>query len=317
MRVAAIDCGTNSLRILIADAGRTDGAVRLTPLHADMRIARLGEGVDSTGRFSEAALGRAFTILDHYAERLREFGVERVRVVATSASRDAANRQVFVDGVRERVGVEPEVISGDEEARLSFLGAASAAAGAPEPILVVDLGGGSTELVLGESGHVISAYSMDVGSVRMRERHLHSDPPTVAEVVCAQEDVRDALDEALEHVDVSRTRTLIGVAGTITSVTAEVLKLDHYDRSRIDGAVLKIDDVVRTAQWFIDHSAAERALLPHLHRGRIDTIGAGALVEAEVLRRVQQEVREVGGELTHMTTSEHDILDGLAMSLVD
>ncbi len=280
-----------------------------------MEIARLGEGVDRTGVLAPAALARTFAVIDDYAEACRKLAVERVRVVATSATRDASNREEFLAGVRDRTGVSPEVLSGEEEARLSFLGASGSVAGAAEPILVVDIGGGSTELVLGAGGQVIAQQSLDVGSVRMRERHLHSDPPTEAEIAAARADVENNLDEADRTVGLGRTRTIVGVAGTITSITAEVLGLEAYDRDAIDGVELEITAHLRACDWFLSVPAAERATRGHLHPGRVDVIGSGGLVWSQVLDRVVREVRQDGRELGTAVTSEHDILDGVALSL--
>lgn len=310
-RVAAFDCGTNSLRLLIADVAQG----RLDDVERTLEIVRLGAGVDRTGLLDPEALARTLDVTRDYARRCQEAGVERMRFVATSATRDAANREDFLAGVREILGVTPEVVTGAEEARLSFLGAASVAEGRPEPVLVVDIGGGSTELVLGEGGAVVAQFSMDVGSVRMRERHLASDPPSEAELARARADVARHLDEALAVVPVGRTRTLVGLAGTVTSVTAEVLGLDSYDRERVNGTTERIDRVREVTGRLMRATTAERAALPHLHPGRVDVIGAGALVWDEVLGRITSEVIRAGGRLSTVTTSEHDILDGIALSL--
>lgn len=279
-----------------------------------MEIVRLGAGVDRTGVLDPDALARTFAAIRAYQVRIAELGAERVRFVATSATRDAANRDVFVRGVEEILGITPEVISGLEEADLSFRGATSRVAG-PEPVLVVDIGGGSTELVLGEGGKVISQISLDVGSVRMKERHLRHDPPTAEEEAAARADIAAHLDRAAAVIDLGRTASLVGVAGTITSVTAEVLGLDRYRPERVDGAVMRIEDVERSYRWLLDATLEERSARGHMHPGRVDVIGAGALVWSEVMRRVVSEVEGAGGALTSTTTSEHDILDGLALSL--
>lgn len=284
-----------------------------------MEIARLGEGVDRTGQLSSEALTRTFSVVEKYAEQCRTLGVERLRVVATSATRDAANRDEFVAGVRARLGVAPEVLSGDDEARLSFLGAAGAALGAAEPILVVDIGGGSTELVLGAGGVVLGQYSMDVGCVRMRERHLASDPGAAGEIAAARADVDRQLDAAAQHVDLGAARSIVGVAGTVTTITAEVLGLAEYDPSAIHAAELPIERHLQACEWFLTVPAAERAARGYMHPGRVDIIGAGALVWARVLERVVAETGARGGGggsgLTTVVTSEHDILDGVALSL--
>lgn len=310
-RVAGIDCGTNSLRLLIADV--EDG--NLTDVLRTMEIVRLGQGVDRTGRLDPAALERTFGAVDRCAASCVEHGVEASRFVATSATRDAANRDEFAAGVRARLGVEPEVVSGEEEARLSFRGATRILSGAAEPVLVVDIGGGSTELVLGERGAPIAGISLDMGCVRMTERHLHSDPHTDEELAAARAEVHRLLDIAAAEVDLGATRTLVGLAGTITAITAEVLRLPAYDRARINGAVLEIDRVQQVCDWFMHASHAQKAALGHMHPGRVDVIGAGALLWSEIMARVQAEVAAAGGRLIQATTSEHDILDGIALSV--
>jgi exopolyphosphatase/guanosine-5'-triphosphate,3'-diphosphate pyrophosphatase len=311
-RVAAIDCGTNSIRLLVADVDAGTGA--LTDLDRRMEVVRLGQGVDRTGRLAADALERTFAATRRYADVCGRLGVQRTRFVATSASRDAENRQEFVDGVRAVLGVEPEVVDGDEEASLSFRGATSVLAGThPDPFLVVDIGGGSTELVLGTTSP-LAMLSMDVGCVRLTERHLHDDPPTDAQVRAATDDVRAALDVAAGVVPVGRTATLVGVAGSVTTVTAHALGLPRYEPDRIHGAVLTVEHVLAACDDLLRRTRADRAALPFMHPGRVDVIGAGALVWAEVVRRVRDEVAAAGGELTHVVTSEHDILDGIALS---
>lgn len=313
-RVAAIDCGTNSIRLLIADIDRATGTlvdhVRL------MEVVRLGQGVDQTGRFNQESLDRALEATGRYAALCRDYGVEAVRFVATSATRDAENRQEFVDGVKAAIGIEPEVVSGDEEARLSFMGAISVLG--PEhagPYLIVDLGGGSTELVLGNT-EPTAAYSMNVGCVRMTERHMLSDPPTEQEIRAAEQDINLAIDQAAQVVPLGQTMTLVGLAGSITTATAHVLGLEKYDRDRINGAVQNIADV-QVALWdLIRMTRQERAALPFMHPGRVDVMGSGALVWSTVLARVQEAVAQTGGELLTTVTSEHDILDGIALALV-
>lgn len=315
MRVAAIDCGTNSIRLLIADVDTARGT--LTDVVRRMIVVRLGQGVDRTGEFAADALVRTFAATDEYAAQCREHGVEAIRFVATSATRDARNRDEFIDGVRARLGVAPEVVSGTEEAELSFRGALSALdSERPGPYLVVDLGGGSTEMVLGETVPV-AAHSMDVGCVRMTERHLLADPPTTTQIAAAQADVREALDAALEQVPLGKTRTLVGLAGSITTVTAHALELDQYSREAINGAQLTIDDAVRSTDTLLHASREDRAAMPFMHPGRVDVIGAGALVWREVMQRVAAEVEADGGSLATTVTSEHDILDGIAFSAAD
>ncbi|MDN4490486.1 Ppx/GppA phosphatase family protein [Demequina sp. SYSU T00068] len=317
-RVAAVDCGTNSIRLLIADvAARADGSLELTDVVREMVVVRLGEGVDRTGEFSAAALTRTFAAVDGYAALCREHGVESIRFVATSATRDAGNREQFLDGVRGRLGVTPEVISGEEEAALSFRGATAVLDPAHDaPFLVIDLGGGSTEVVLGVDAPE-AAHSMDVGCVRMTERHLEGDPPSTSQVEAAERDIHAALDAAFEGVPVERTRTLVGLAGTVTTVTAHALGLPEYDSETLDGAVLPIEDAIRACDELLVASRHERAALGFMHPGRVDVIGAGALVWRTVMTRVRDAVVAAGGELPHVVTSEHDILDGLALAVAE
>jgi len=311
-RVAGIDCGTNSIRLLVADVDLATGT--LADVVRTMEVVRLGQGVDRTGLISPEALERALSATRRYAARCAELGVEAIRYVATSATRDAENRREFVDGVRTAIGVEPEVIDGAEEARLSFRGATGVLGSRhPGPLLVVDLGGGSTELVLGADAQVAS-YSMDVGCVRMTERHLHSDPPTTSEIAAAAADVRAALDAASAMVPLERTVTLVGLSGTVTTVTAHALGLPRYDPHVIDGTVLPVEVVLAAADDLLHRTHAQRAALGFMHPGRVDVIGAGALVWAEVVRRVQRDVAGAGRLLGPVVTSEHDILDGIALS---
>jgi len=312
-RVAAIDCGTNSIRLLVADVDPVAGT--LTDLDRRMEVVRLGQGVDRTGRLAPEALERTLDAARRYAAVVEELGATRTRFVATSATRDAQNRDEFVRGVLDALGVEPEVVSGEEEAALSFRGATSTVAALrPGPYVVVDLGGGSTELVLG-TATPDAAFSMDVGCVRMTERHLRSDPPTAQEEAAARADVRAALDEAARVVPLGRAATLVGLAGSVTTVTAHALGLAAYDRDRIDGAVLTVDQVLAACDDLLHRSRAERAALGFMHPGRVDVIGAGALVWSEVVARVRDDVAAAGGALTDVVTSEHDILDGIAWSI--
>lgn len=311
-RVAAVDCGTNSIRLLIADVDSVNES--LTDVERTMTVVRLGQGVDKTGQFDPVALERTFAAADEYAALCREHGVEHLRFVATSATRDASNRELFLAGIRERLGVTPEVITGEEEASLSFRGAVSVidAAHTP-PYLVVDLGGGSTEMVLGKD-MPRAGWSMNVGCVRMSERHLVSDPPTQAEIEGAVADIHAELDAAITEVPLAQTRTLVGLAGSITTVTAHALDLATYDRERINGAELDIDRAMASCDALLGATRDERAAMPFMHPGRVDVIGAGALVWREVMRRVRDEVAASGGTLTSTVTSEHDILDGIAFS---
>ncbi|MGH8969195.1 MAG: exopolyphosphatase [Actinomycetes bacterium] len=305
-RVAAIDCGTNSVRLLVADVDAAAGT--LVDLDRRMEIVRLGEGVDRTRRFAAEALERTFAACRTYADVIRGTGAERVRFVATSASRDVTNRRDFVDGVVAALGVEPEVISGDEEAALSFAGATRelAASGEARPFLAVDIGGGSTEFVLGASSPEASR-SVDVGCVRMTERHLRSDPPTAGEVAAARSDIEAAVTLAGRTVPLGVARTLVGLAGSVTTVAAMALDLPAYQPERIHLSRIPAADVRAVAGRLLSMTHDERAALPFMHPGRVDVIGAGALVLAVVLEHVT--VGEV-------VVSEHDILDGIAWSLV-
>jgi len=310
-RVAAIDCGTNSIRLLVADVA-PDGS--LTDLVRRMEVVRLGQGVDRTGELAPEALARTLEMTREYAATIAELGAERVRFVATSATRDARNRQEFVDGVREILGVEPEVVAGDEEAELSFAGATSVLGSAYDgPFVVVDLGGGSTEIVLGTTAPD-AAHSMDVGCVRMTERHLNDDPPSREQEDGARADVRAALDEAQQTVDLGQAVTLVGLAGSVTTVTAHALGLPAYERDKINGAVLPVEEVLAACDSLVHMTRDERAALGFMHPGRVDVIAAGALVWSEVVARVRDEVAARGSALTSVVTSEHDILDGIALS---
>jgi exopolyphosphatase/guanosine-5'-triphosphate,3'-diphosphate pyrophosphatase len=309
-RVAALDCGTNSLRLLIADVDPAAGT--LLDVERRMEVVRLGQGVDATGLIAPEALRRALDTTAEYARLCERAQVQAVRFVATSASRDARNRAEFVDGVRALIGVEPEVVSGEEEARLSFHGATRELSGRhPEPFLVVDLGGGSTEVVLGTAaGGVRAALSVDVGCVRMTERHLASDPPTRSEIASATAEVDAALDRVAAAVPLAEARTLVGLAGSVTTVTAHALGLAAYRADLIHAAVLAVPRVLAAADDLLHLTRAERAGLGFLHPGRVDVIGAGALVWSRVVARVA-----AAAGLARVVTSEHDILDGIAWSL--
>ena len=312
MRVAAVDCGTNSIRLLIADVTYEDGVPKLTDVVRLMRVNRLGQGVDATGRLAPEALERTFAAADEYAALIREHGASRTRFVATSASRDAENRQEFVDGIRARLGVEPEVITGDEEAALSFAGATSVLAGRNgSKTLVVDLGGGSTEFVLGTSEGVQAAKSTDMGCVRFTERHLVSDPPTEAEIAIARGEVLDIIAQVLPAVPLADADRLVGVAGTITTVTAHALGLSEYNAEAIHGADLDIARIDQAAGELLHMDRSTRAALPYMHPGRVDVIGAGALIWQTIVDRVAE---LTDGRVSSALTSEHDILDGIALS---
>jgi exopolyphosphatase/guanosine-5'-triphosphate,3'-diphosphate pyrophosphatase len=313
-RVAAVDCGTNSIRLLIADVDGEGAGGRLTDVVREMRVVRLGQGVDATGELAQEALDRTFAATADYAALIRQHGAGKVRFVATSATRDARNRQVFVDGIREILGVEPEVITGDEEAALSFAGASSVlpSRGA-EPVLVVDLGGGSTEFVLGDANGVIAAKSVDVGCVRMTERHLRNDPPSPEQIAAAEADVDAAIAQAGLAVPLERTTAVVGVAGSVTTITAHALRLPEYSPAAIHGTELPLGTIGDACTDLLEMPKAARAALPYMHPGRVDVIGAGGLVWRRVLERLG-EVTE--GRITTAVASEHDILDGIALSIL-
>jgi len=303
-RVAGIDCGTNSIRLLVAEL---DGS-GLSELDRQMRVVRLGEGVDRTGRLAPQAIERTRVALADYAAVIEKFGAERVRMVATSASRDAANAEDFRAMVREVLGAEPEVITGLDEAQLSFAGAAAGLPALPDPVLLADIGGGSTELVLGSSAGrtVRAAHSMDVGCVRMTERHLRSDPPAPAEIEATLADLRAALRRAAVDVPLAEARSFVGVAGTVTTVAAIALQLPAYDPQAIHGSVIGYPEVAEVTERLLGMTHEQRAALPVMHPGRVDVIGGGALV----LRTVM----EFAG-VAEVVVSEQDILDGIALSL--
>ena len=302
MRVAAIDCGTNSLRLLMADI---DGGT-MHELSRVMRIVRLGQGVDATGRFAEEALERTFAVCDEYAASCRDNGAEHIRFVATSASRDASNRDVFIEGVRERFGVAPEVISGDEEAGLSFAGATRELVGRePAPYLVVDIGGGSTEFVVGTDSPEF-ARSINIGCVRMTERHQLAERPSAEMIDDAIADIDASIALAQQAVPLERAGTFVAVAGSATTVAAMVLQLPQYDADAIHLTRLSLQQVRDASAAFLSMTSTERAALPFMHPGRVDVIPAGALI----LRRVMERAG-----LSEVLISEHDILDGIAWSL--
>jgi exopolyphosphatase/guanosine-5'-triphosphate,3'-diphosphate pyrophosphatase len=310
-RVAAIDCGTNSIRLLVADVSPESG--ELVDLDRRMTIVRLGQGVDRTGRLAPEALERTFAACREYAGVIKEHGAERLRFVATSASRDAENRDEFVRGVLDILGVEPEVITGDEEAEFSFTGATRELAGRADltkPYLVVDIGGGSTEFVVGEED-VRAARSVDVGCVRMTERHLvHegvvSDPPTEEQIAAMRADIEAALDLAEETVPLREAHTLVGLAGSVTTVSAIAQDLPEYDSEAIHHSRVSHEKVREITEWLLHSTHAERAAIPSMHPGRVDVIGAGALVLLSIMERIGAE---------EVVVSEHDILDGIAWSV--
>lgn len=309
-RLAGIDCGTNSIRLLIAD--RDDGGLR--DVHRETRIVRLGQGVDATGRFAPDALARTRSALADYAALLEAHGAERVRMVATSAARDASNRETFFTMTADVLGaVIPgavaEVITGAQEAELSFRGAVGELDSDAAPFVVVDLGGGSTEIVLGSDG-VVASYSADIGCVRVTERCLHSDPPTPQEVAAAREVVREQLDVALGAVPVERARTWVGVAGTMTTLSALAHGMTSYDTAAIHLSRVPGRDLLAVCERLIGMTRAQRAALGPMHEGRADVIGGGAVVVEELAR----ELRARAG-IDELTVSEHDILDGIVLSI--
>jgi exopolyphosphatase / guanosine-5'-triphosphate,3'-diphosphate pyrophosphatase len=324
-RVAAIDCGTNSLRLLIADI---DLASRqLADVQRRMEIVRLGQGVDATGMLAPDALARTMRVLAEYASEIRSAGATSVRMVATSATRDASNAADFTRGVEQTLGITPEVVSGSEEAMLSFAGATAELAGPdaggglgpgpqPEPpYLVVDIGGGSTEFVLG--GGVpdddlasvaggLAGISVDIGCVRLTERHLRSDPPTDAEVKGATADIDAALDKVAAVIAVPDARTLVGLAGSVTTVAAIALGLQKYDPGRTHHARISADAVHAVTKQLLGQTRRERAAIGSMHPGRVDVIAAGALLLDRVMQRFG---------FDEVLVSEHDILDGIAWSI--
>lgn len=301
--VAAIDCGTNSIKVLVGtrrEDGQLDVALR------DSRVVRLGQDVDRTGVLAEEALQRTFAAIDEFAAVIRDHDVppERVRFCATSATRDASNATVFADGVRRRLGVEPEVLSGDEEAALVYAGAIAAQVPMPpEPVLVVDIGGGSTELVLGH-GDERRAVSMDIGSVRLHERHLHADPPTVEELAACVVDIDRHLDDCGIPLDLART--VIGTSGTVKTIACGVLGLSSYDREAFDRAVLPNAATASFVDDLLAMTVEERRALPYMHPGRADVIGAGGLIWGRILDRVP---------VIEHVVSEADILHGMAAAI--
>jgi exopolyphosphatase / guanosine-5'-triphosphate,3'-diphosphate pyrophosphatase len=303
-RLAALDVGTNSTRLLVADV---DGGAIVAEHAREMVITRLGKGVDQTGRFDPAALARTLEVLAGYAETCRRLGVGRRRLVATSATRDAADRQAFLDGVRDLLGVEAEVLTGRAEAAAAYRGATADLPG-DQATLVVDIGGGSTELILGDGTTARAMVSLDIGCVRLFERHLHSDPPTPAEVAALRADVAAHLAGVAGVLDPAAAERVVGVAGTVTTVTAIALGLDAYDPRRIHRATLDAADVAATAGKLAAMTVAERAALPVMARGREDVIAAGALLLDELVATFR---------IPQVTASETDILDGVLLGLAD
>ena len=301
--VAAIDCGTNSIKILV---GRPRAGGGVDVLLRDSRVVRLGQGVDTRGELGQDALARTFAAVEELAGVLREHDVppERTRFCATSATRDARNAAVFVEGVEARLGVTPQVLSGAEEAALVYTGTVDGLAAVPaEPVLVVDIGGGSTELVVGEDGPR-EAASMDIGSVRLHERHLHSDPPSVEQVTECVADIVRHLDDS--GIDVARARTVIGTSGTVKTIACGVLDLPGYDRDAFDGAELSVEDTLAFCDDLVSMSVEQRRALPYMHPGRADVIAAGALIWTGILARAS---------VPTYLVSEADLLHGIAASV--
>jgi exopolyphosphatase / guanosine-5'-triphosphate,3'-diphosphate pyrophosphatase len=301
MRVAAIDCGTNSIRLLIADI---DGN-NFREVVRDMEIVRLGQGVDDTGQFHPDAIARTLAAVDKFAAEIAKRGVEKIRFCATSATRDATNRHLFVDGVRERLGIELEVITGEEEAALSFAGAIKDLDPSNGPFLVVDIGGGSTEFVFGTST-VEAARSVNIGCVRMTERHFASDPASSEQIESARNDIQAAIAQAAAVVPITQAKTLVAVAGTATTVAAAALELPEYDRYAIHLSRISAQQTHDAATMFAISTREQRLSLGYMHPGRVDVIAAGSLVLSEVIKATGA---------TEFVASESDILDGMAFSL--
>ena len=302
--MAAVDCGTNSVRLLVADVDPAAG--RLSDVDRRLEIVRLGQGVDATGRLAAVPLARTFRVLRSYRQIIEAASATAVRMVATSATRDAANADEFVAGVHGILGIEPEVLSGEDEALLSFTGATAELTGEAAPYLVTDIGGGSTEFVLGDPGAVTAAVSVNIGCVRMTERHLRHDPPGDDEIVAARADIDAALDVVAGKIPVSGARTLVGLAGSVTTVAALVLGLESYQPELIHHSRVSAEEARRVAASLLAQTRAERARLPVMHPGRVDVIGGGALVLTRIMDRFG---------FGEVLVSEHDILDGLAWTL--
>ena len=301
MRVAAIDCGTNSIRLLIADIDGTN----FREIYRTMEIVRLGQGVDQNKAFLPDAIARTLVAVDLFAQEISKRGAEKIRFCATSATRDATNRNLFIDGVKERLGIEPEVISGDEEAKLSFIGATKEFSPDQAPFLVVDIGGGSTEFVYGHS-NVEFSKSVNIGCVRMTERNIHTDPPAQEEIENARKDIQEAISVAAAIVPITQAKTVIAVAGTATSVAASALGLEKYDSHLIHLARVSAEQAHLVALTFQKMNAVERSKVGFLHPGRADVFAAGSLVLSEIMKATGA---------TEFVASEADILDGIAWSL--
>ena len=320
MRVAAVDCGTNTIRLLIADLDPATG--QQDDVDRQRRYVRLGQGVDRTGRLAEDAVARTLEAAEDYAARCRTHGAERIRIGATSAVRDAANAEEFLAAMTERLSARPEVLAGSEEASLSWLGAMRdlAAADLPKDQLVVDIGGGSTELIRGAGNRIVGARSLDIGSVRLTERHLTDDPPSEAQIAAAAADADAALDTVAPKqggpdqggIDLAAIGSVVGVAGSITTIAAHTLALESWDSKRIHHARLPIDDVIASCATLLATPVAARRAMPFMPTGRADVIGGGAVVLGRLLLRLAPTLR-----LPYLIVSEHDFLDGLAWSAAE
>ena len=302
MRVAAIDCGTNSIRLLIADI---DGN-NFREITREMEVVRLGQGVDKTGAFHPDAIARTLAAVDLYATEIAKRGVEKIRFCATSATRDASNRALFIDGVKERLGIEPEVIAGEVEAALSFQGATKDFDKSQGPFLVIDIGGGSTEFVLGTDS-VEAARSMNIGCVRMTERHFTGDQPDPGQIASAIEDIDENIRQAAKSVPITEAKTVIMVAGTATTIAAAALDLPAYDRYAIHLARISAERTHQISTDLLRETREQRAAHGYMHPGRVDVIGAGSLVLDRIMKATGA---------SEFVASESDILDGMAWSLV-
>ena len=304
-RVAALDCGTNSIRLLIAE--KNLGASAFTEISRKMSIVKLGEGVDKNKAFLPDAISRTLAALKAFAAEIAEAKVEKVRFCATSATRDAQNRDEFLIPVAQMLGITPEVISGEEEAKLSFLGATQALSKSDGPFLVIDIGGGSTEFVFGVE-QVEAARSVNIGCVRMSERHFKNDPPNQSEIDSARIDIRNAIAQAAEVVPIKNAKTLVAVAGTATTVAAAALNLAEYDSELIHLAKISAKETRRVSDWLLTLTRQERSDLGYMHPGRVDVIAAGSLVLAEIIKATG---------LESFVASENDILDGMVWSMLN
>lgn len=329
--LAAIDCGTNSIRLLIAQDQGADKPLR--QVEREMRIVRLGEGIDRTGRISVAALQRTFAAIDEYAQLIGKYPVEKIRFVGTSASRDAQNRDEYFAGVKERLGVPVEVVTGETEANLSFTGATSSFDGLLDPILLVDIGGGSTEFVVGRNGRVLASFSTDMGSVRIFERFFaplleekggngamnpldpEASPGIGQAIFSAVEAIDQLIGQANSVVDFARVRNLVGVAGTVTTITAQALGLESYQPEKIHRAKISVSRTLRACNQMMNLPTMERAALGFMPEGRADVIGAGALIWARIIDYLNGRLRSESKPIDYVYTSEFDILDGIALSI--